>query len=72
MKKLAFILGLLSVATFGCKSQFWTFLPQPEAETVAVTDRPVEKPPEEPGEKPPEPETTPKQVILILGIDGMD
>lgn len=80
MKKLALILSLLSIAAFGCKQQCWTFIPQPEDETVAVTDKPtekpVEKPPEEPVEKPIEkpietPET-PKQVILILGIDGMD
>jgi hypothetical protein len=72
MTKLAFVLSLLSITAFGCKQQFWTFIPQPENETVAVVDKPTEKPVEKPDEKPVEPPETPKQVILILGIDGMD
>lgn len=76
MKKLAFILTLFSIAAFGCQQQFWTFIPQPEDEPVAVADKPVEKPPdnseETPVEKPVEPAETLKQVVLILGIDGMD
>jgi hypothetical protein len=72
MKRLLPILLLLGFAAIGCKQQFWTFIPQPEDETVAVVDKPVEKPVEKPIEKPVETPETPKQVILILGIDGMD
>jgi hypothetical protein len=79
MKRLAFILSLLSIAAFGCKQQFWTFLPQPEDETIAVSEPPKNEPTEppkiEPAPEPDEPKVepeTPKQVILVLGIDGMD
>jgi hypothetical protein len=80
MKRFAFILALLSIAAFGCKQQFWTFLPQQEDETIAVSEPPKEEPRTGPPKIEPAPEPidpkvepeTPKQVILILGIDGMD
>ena len=75
MKRIAFIIALLGVAITGCQSQYWTFLPDAENDTVAVVDQPEpepEPPVIEPVEKPPEPAVTPKQVIFVLGIDGMD
>ena len=73
------ILMFLALAAFGCKHEYWTFVPGDEGETVAVVDKPEPEPevkePEvkEPEVKEPEVEPpTPKEIIFILGIDGMD
>jgi hypothetical protein len=45
----------------GCKNQYWTFIPNDEPLITANTD--------------PEPDTpaeSPKEIIFVLGIDGMD
>jgi len=76
MKLLALILALLSITAFGCKHQYWTMVSSEEGETVAVVDQPENTEPEIKQPEPePEPDVeppTPKQIIFILGIDGMD
>lgn len=78
MKRLA-IVAVFALGLCGCKHQYWTITDSPETEPVAAADQPApqsEKPPEvtqpepEPG---PAPEPQPaKQVLFVLGIDGMD
>ena len=79
---------LAAVAVSACKHQYWTIVPGNEADTVAVVDNepvkpepvqpepvkpePVTPEPNQPDPKPvPEP-VAPKEIIFVLGIDGMD
>jgi hypothetical protein len=65
MKYASAILVLFALVFAGCKHQYWTILGDTGAEPVIVADTPE---PEQP-----EPEAqAPKEVIFILGIDGMD
>ena len=68
MKKFIPTIALLSLLALGCKQQFWTFLPDAPDNTVAVSQPANNQPEPEPT---PEPET-PKHIIFVLGIDGMD
>jgi hypothetical protein len=65
MKYLIAILALVTLAAAGCKHQYWTILGDTGAEPVIVADTP------EPEQPKPEAQA-PKEVIFILGIDGMD
>lgn len=70
MSKALPVFAALALMLFGCKHQYWTMVSPEEGETVAASETTPE-----PGIKQPEPEVTPptpKQVIYILGIDGMD
>ena len=88
MKQLLFTLALLAAAMVSaCKHQYWTFVPDNETDTVAVVDNESDNEPVKPGpvqpepvkpepsqpEPKPEPEpVAPKEIIFVLGIDGMD
>ncbi len=87
MKQLVFTLALLAaVAVSACKHQYWTIVPGNDADTVAVVDKPDDTDPKpepvkpepvkpEPNQPDPEPEpepVAPKEIIFVLGIDGMD
>ena len=75
MKKTAFVIALFGLVLFGCKHQYWTIIDSDEGETVAVVDQPEPKPEVVQPEPESEPEVTPptpKQIIFILGVDGMD
>lgn len=78
MKKFALMLALIALAAAGCKQQYWIFNTT-EPEVVSVVDtRPDAPQPEAPDPEQPDPEKpvvepeTPKEVIYILGINGMD
>jgi hypothetical protein len=77
MKKLACILVLFALAATGCKQQYWIFN-NTEPEVVAVVDTRPDAPQPEAPDPEPEPDKpvvepeTPKEVIYILGINGMD
>lgn len=83
MKRLVPFLLLILVAAAGCKSSQWTFSkdwgggepaptqPKPEpARPAPVVTPQVEKTPEP--EPQPVPAPAPKDVIFVLGINGMD
>lgn len=78
MKKLALVIAACGLFLFGCKHQYWTMVDSGGGQSVAVaetTPEPEVKDPEvaEPEVKEPEVEPpTPKEIIFILGIDGMD
>ncbi len=65
MRYTLFIVALLALFTAGCKYQYWTFIPNNDPVMVANTEPQPEPEPE------PEPQT-PKEIIYVLGIDGMD
>ena len=83
MRILALLVVTLALVSFGCKHEHWTLLPSQADDTVAVVDnepapqvenepqpeQPVE--PEQPAEPEPPAETA-KEIIFILGVDGMD
>lgn len=78
MRKLA-IFALAALALAGCKHQYWSITDSAGAEPIPATDQPEpqpDKPPEvtQPEAEPePVPEPQPaKEVIFVLGIDGMD
>lgn len=81
MRQLLFMLAVLAAVAVGaCKHQYWTIVPGSEADTVAVVDKqpepvapePAKPEPSQPDPKPvPEP-IAPKEIIFVLGIDGMD
>jgi len=72
MKNFAILL-LLVLGLAGCKHQYWTITESPATEPVPVTDQPAPQPDKLPEVKQPEPEPQPaKEVIFVLGIDGMD
>lgn len=74
---------LLLLATSACKETYWTFVSRGGGE-IARADQPANVPPPpvnppapEPAPAKPEPATpaqpvTPKDIIYVLGIDGMD
>jgi hypothetical protein len=75
MNKTLPILVLLVLALAGCKHEYWTIVPDDGGRTVAVsepTPEPQPTPEPEPTTEPQVEPPTPKQVIFILGIDGMD
>lgn len=78
MKKFA-ILILLVLGLAGCKHEYWTITESPESEPIPAADQPAPQPDKPPEVKQPEPEPEPepkpqpaKEVIFVLGIDGMD
>lgn len=76
MKRLLPILLLLSFAAAGCKSSQWTFSKNWGGGQATPTDPrpdPAPRPQPEPAPPGPKPEPqTPKDVIFVLGINGMD
>jgi hypothetical protein len=63
MRYTLFFAALLALFTAGCKNQYWTFIPNEDPVMVANTE-----PEPEPDVEP----QAPKQIIFVLGIDGMD
>ncbi|MBX3472767.1 MAG: hypothetical protein KF754_00080 [Planctomycetes bacterium] len=73
MKRLVPILVLLLLAAAGCQSSQWTWSKQwggGQPAQVLPEHGPQPKP--EPEPKPEEQPQTPKDVIFVLGINGMD
>lgn len=76
MKRLA-IIAALAISLCGCKHQYWTITESPESEPIPAADQPAPQPEKPPEVQQPEPEAEPepqpaKEVIFVLGIDGMD
>jgi hypothetical protein len=65
MRYTLFFAALLALFTAGCKNQYWTFIPNEDPVMVANTEP---EPQPEPDVEP----QAPKQIIFVLGIDGMD
>ena len=76
MKKLALTIAVFGLFMLGCQHQYWTITESEESETVTVSETTPEPEVEQPEVEPePEPEVeppTPKEIIFILGVDGMD
>ncbi|MBK8207421.1 MAG: hypothetical protein IPK87_11640 [Planctomycetes bacterium] len=74
MRTLTVILALATLVLAGCKSQYWVWAEKDEP-IIAANDTPENAPPVEPAPDQPEPEPepqAPKEIIFVLGIDGMD
>ncbi len=71
---------MLMLATSACKETYWTFLNRGGGEVARVNEPVVPEPqPVKPEPQPAKPEpapspdpVTPKDIIYVLGIDGMD
>lgn len=78
MRRLLPILLLVLVASAGCKGTQWTFSKnwgggQPASNAPQPEPKPEPKPEPAPDKPQPKPEPeSPKDVIFVLGIDGMD
>lgn len=75
MKALIPLLAFAALLSFGCKHQYWTMVDSGGGETAAIVDQPLPEPEVTDPQPEPEPEVepqAPKQIIFILGINGMD
>ncbi|MCC7509476.1 MAG: hypothetical protein IT464_08885 [Planctomycetes bacterium] len=70
MRIFAAILGMAVLVLAGCKSQYWVWAEKDEPIIAANNTPRVEPQPDDP-EPEPEPQA-PKEIIFVLGIDGMD
>ncbi|MBX3460423.1 MAG: hypothetical protein KF696_10760 [Planctomycetes bacterium] len=69
MRYAAHILVFAALLLAGCKGQFWVWQQSPElifAEEEAEHEQPKPEP------EPDQPPQAPKEIIFVLGIDGMD
>lgn len=69
MKNVLCILAFTALLLAGCKSGNWVWQ-QKEDPIIAANNAPETDPEPEP-EREPEPQA-PKEIIFVLGIDGMD